>query len=84
MFVPLRLPIKVPVFWVKGQTRDFPRVPFQAVDANQADHKSGASDIQTALLYIKKSRFPCRITTFGCNSSPKMGKGVWVYCDKRN
>ena len=43
----------MPVFRVKGHTRDFPRVPFQAVTAINSEYKSGVSNSQTALLYIK-------------------------------
>jgi hypothetical protein len=43
----------MPVFRVKGHTRDFPRVPFQAATAIYVEYKSGGSNIQTAPLYIK-------------------------------
>jgi hypothetical protein len=44
----------MPVFRVKGHTRDFPRDLFQTVTAIHVKNQSGASIIWTSLLYIKK------------------------------
>jgi hypothetical protein len=55
-FIPFRLPIKMPVFRVKGHTRDFPGVPFSSRDRfPKVQKNSGTINIQTILLYIKKS-----------------------------
>lgn len=84
IFVLLRLPLKDAHFWGQGANPVFSRVNFPAVTAYPVKQKSGENDRQRAQLYIIKSPFHDWNLASSCHSSTKRGKGVLLYCDKRN